>query len=429
MSSRPSSVTIIACKLLLVLSPATLLAQRAITPHATASGFSAVRLARVDTFMQRYVDDGQIAGAVGLVLRDGKVVYEHAVGWADRESHTKMTPDVIFRIASQTKAITSAAILQLVEQGTIAIDDPVSRFIPVFDKTTVAVQTDTGRAIVAAKRRITIRDLLTHTSGISYGTEPLVASLYRAKGLGPAAGQGWYTADKNEPICETMERLASLPFVAQPGEAWVYGYSLDVLGCVVERASGEPLDRYVRAHITGPLAMNDTYFFLPPSKHARLAAVYRSDSTNHAERAPNGPFGQGDYVSGPRRSFAGGAGIVSTAADYARFLEAIRRGGAIDSVRILSPHAAELMHTNMVGKLLSADGGLGFGLGFQTVEKYGASGMTSVGTYGWGGAYGSMYDVDPKEHLVIVFMIQLMPNRTDIAAKFPTLVYQALVEP
>jgi CubicO group peptidase (beta-lactamase class C family) len=396
-------------------------------PSATASsGFSTARLARVDTFMQRYVDDGRIAGAVGLVLRDGKVVYEHAVGWADRESGRKMTPDIIFRIASQSKAITSVAVLQLVEQGKVAISDRVSRFIPAFERTTVASRTDTGLAIAPARRPITIRDLLTHTAGISYGTEPLVASLYRSKGLGPAAGFGWYTADKNEPICDTMERLASLPFAAQPGDAWVYGYNTDILGCVVERASGQPLDVYVRENITGPLGMKDTHFFLPPGKRARLASVYRSDSSGHAERAPDGPRGQGDYVEGPRRSFAGGAGIVSTAADYARFLEAIRRGGAIDAVRILSPHAVELMRTNMVGSLHAADGGLGFGLGFETVEKFGASGMASAGAFGWGGAYASTYKVDPRERLVIVFMIQLMPNGTDIAAKFPTLVYQAL---
>ncbi len=429
MNPPRSSRLIVACKLVVAIAPTALLAQRPSTSSAASSGFSTERLARIDTFMQRYVDDGRIAGAVGLVLRDGKVVYEHAVGLADRESGRKMTPDIIFRIASQTKAITSVAVLQLVEQGKIAITDPVSRFIPAFEKTTVAVRTDTGRAIVPAKRRITIRDLLTHTAGISYGTDALVAPLYQAKGLGPAAGAGWYTADKNEPICETMERLASLPFVAQPGEAWVYGYNLDVLGCVVERASGQPLDEYVSRNITGLLGMKDTYFFLPPDKRSRLAAVYRSDSSGHAARSPEGPRGQGDYVDGPRRSFAGGAGIVSTAADYARFLEALRRGGAIDGVRVLSPHGVELMRTNLVGTLHAADGGLGFGLGFETVEKYGASGMASAGSFGWGGAYGSSYKVDPRERLVIVFMIQLVPNGTDIAAKFPTLVYQALVDP
>ena len=203
--------------------------------------------------------------------------------------------------------------------------------------------------IVPAKRPITIRDLLTHTAGISYGTEPLVASLYEAKGLGPAAGNGWYTADKNEPICETMERLGTLPFVAQPGEAFVYGYNTDILGCVVEKASGMPLDEFVRTRITGPLGLKDTRFFLPPAQRERLAAVYASGADGTIVRAPEGSKGQGHYVDGPRKSFAGGAGLLSTARDYARFLEMIRSGGALDGVRILAPRTVELMTTNQSG--------------------------------------------------------------------------------
>jgi len=304
----------------------------------------------------------------------------------------------------------------------------VSRFIPAYARTTVATRVDTGRVIAPAKRQITIRDLLTHTAGISYGTDRHVAALYEAKGLGPAAGFGWYTADKGEPICATMERLATLPFVAQPGEAWVYGYNTDILGCVVERASGVPLDEFIRTRLTAPLGMKDTWFFVLPSERGRLTAVYASDSTGRAVRAPNGPRGQGDYLDGPRKSFSGGAGIVSTARDYARFLEAMRNGGALEGARVLSPHAVALMTTNMSGTLHAADGGLGFGLGFETVEKYGASGMASVGTFSWAGAYASNYRVDPKERLVIVFMIQLMPNGTDLPQKFATMIYQALVD-
>ncbi len=391
------------------------------------NGFAGDRLARIDSFMQRYVDDQKIAGAVGLVLRDGKVVYQHAVGWADKEIGRQMSGDAIFRIASQSKAITSAAVMQLVEQGKIALTDPVSRFIPAYEKTTVAVRTDTGRAIVPARRRITIRDLLTHTSGYSYGTDGLVAPLYEAKALGPAAGYGWYTADKSEPICTTMERLASLPAVAQPGEAWVYGYNIDILGCVVERVSGEPLEVYVERHITRPLGMKDTYFFLPRTKRDRLTAVYMTDSTGKVRRAPDGPKGQGNYVDGPRMNYAGGAGLVSTAFDYAKFLECIRNGGAVGNVRILAPASVALMTTNMVGNLHAADGSVGFGLGFETIEKLGASGFASTGSFGWGGAYASVYRVDPKERLVIVFMLQMLPDGTDIRAKFPNMVYAAMV--
>ena len=396
---------------------------------ALRHGFSTQRLTRIDSALQRAVDRGEIAGAVGLVLRDGQTVYERAVGWADREAGRRMTTDAIFRIASQTKALTSVVIMTLVEEGKMSLNDPVSRFIPAYEKTTIAVRTDTGRATIPARRRITIRDLLTHTAGISYGTDSIVAPLYEAKGLGPAAGYGWYTADKNEPICETMERLATLPFVAQPSERMVYGYATDILGCVAERAGGMPLDELIRRRITGPLGMRDTHFFLPPEKRERLTAVYASSSETQIARAPNGPRGQGDYVEGPRRSFGGGAGLVSTARDYARFLQMLLNGGTLNGARVLGPKTVDLMVTNQTGTMYWQQG-LGFGLGFAVMERAGAEGrVESVGSYGWGGAYGSMYEVDPQEGLVLVFMIQQLPNRSDIAQRFPMLVYQALVEP
>lgn len=384
------------------------------------------RLARIDTFMQRAVDSNRIAGAVVLVMRDGRVIHERAYGWADREARRPMRTNALFRIASQSKAITSAALLSLVEEGRVAVTDRVSQYIPSFARSTVATRTDTGVAIVPARRPILLSHLLTHTAGISYGTDASVAESYRAKGLGPAArSDGFYLADKDEGVCETMDRLGTLPFVAQPGEAWVYGYNTDILGCVIERVSGMPLDAVIRARVTGPLRMNDTWFFVPPGQRDRLVTVYASDSLNHAVRAPEGPQGQGHYVDGPRRNFAGGAGLVSTARDYARFLEAMRLGGALDGARILSPHAVALMTTNQVGTLHGTTG-LGFGYGFETVDRYGAMGMSSVGTFRWAGAYGSTYFVDPRERLVGVFMINQIPNRSDVSARFPTLIYQAL---
>jgi CubicO group peptidase (beta-lactamase class C family) len=397
------------------------------TAQSPQSPFSAARLARVDRMLQQYVDDGRMGGAVALVLRDGQPVYERAVGWSDKEAGRKMTTDTLFRIASQTKALTSTAVLMLLEEGKLSLSEPVSHFIPSFGTTTVAVRTENGVAIVPAKRAITIRDLLTHTAGISYGTDTQVASLYEAKGLGPAAGLGWYTADKAEPICNTMERLGTLPFVSQPGEAWVYGYNTDVLGCVVERVSGTPLDEFIRTRITGPLGMKDTQFFLPAAQRDRLAAVYGNGSDGKIVRAPEGSKGQGQYVDGPRRSFAGGAGLLSTARDYARFLEMIRNGGALGTVRILAPRTVDLMTSNQVGTLHSTTG-LGFGLGFETTDRYGANGMDAVGSFGWAGAYGTVYRVDPQARLVIVLMIQLLPNTTDIREKFPTLVYQAMAD-
>jgi CubicO group peptidase (beta-lactamase class C family) len=394
------------------------------TPAPQAATFLTDRLTRVGGLLQRYVDDKRIAGAVALVLQDGRPAYETAVGWSDKESGRRMTKDTIFRIASQSKALTSVAILSLMEEGKLALTSPVSEFIPAFAKTTVLGPTDTG-APVPAKRPITIQQLLTHTAGISYGTDSHIAAMYEAKGLGPAAGNGWYTADKDEPICDTMERLATLPFVSQPGDAYVYGYNTDVLGCVVERASGIPLDRFIEQRITTPLGLKDTRFFLPPDQRERLATVYGSGADGLIVRAPDGARGQGHYIDGPRRSFAGGAGLLSTAHDYATFLEMIRNKGTLNGARILSPRTVALMTTNQIGTLHSTTG-LGFGLGFETVDRYGAGGMSSVGAFGWGGAYGTWYRVDPEARLVMVLMIQLMPNATDIQAKFPVMIYQAL---
>lgn len=417
----------------LLLAAATTTTSLAQQPAAVARlGFSAERLSRIDSAFQRAVDRGEIAGAVALVMRDGQTAYERAFGWADREAGRRMRPDAIFRIASQTKALTSVAVMMLAEEGRLALGDPVARYVPAFERTAVAVAGDTGRATVPARRRITIRDLLTHTAGISYGTDSLVAPLYAAKGLGPAAGYGWYTADKDEPVCETMERLATLPFVAQPGERFVYGYNTDVLGCVVERVSGVPLDEFIRARITAPLGMTDTHFFLPPAKRDRLAAVYASAPVGGpaaVTRSPDGARGQGHYADGPRRSFSGGAGLVSTARDYARFLQMLLDGGALGGARLLAPATVRLMTTNQVGTLYS-QGGEGFGLGFRTLDRAGVDGrIESVGTYGWGGAYGSTYLVDPAERLVLVYMVQQLPNRSDLAARWPMLVYQALVAP
>jgi CubicO group peptidase (beta-lactamase class C family) len=403
---------------------ATTIAAQAPPPRLSAGTFDPARAPVIDRALQRYVDADRVAGIVAFAMQDGKVIYEKAFGWADKEAGRRMTTDTIFRIASQTKALTSAAIMQLIEDGQLSLNRRAGDFIPTFAKTSVAVTADGVVTQVPARRPITIFDLLTHTAGISYGTDGSVATMYAAKGLGPAAGAGWYTADKDEGVCDTMERLGTLPFVAQPGEDWVYGYNTDVLGCIVEKVSGMPLDAYIRDRITAPLGMKDTHFFLPPAQKDRLAAVYASADGKYV-RAAEGGRGQGSYVEGPRKNFAGGAGLLSTVRDYGRFLEAMRLGGSIDGVRVLSPRAVRLMSTNQIGDLYSRSG-LGWGLGFETVERYGASGMSGAGSFGWGGAYGSLYRVDPEARLVMVLMIQMIPNTTDIRAVFPTLIYQAL---
>jgi len=398
-----------------------------LTAAPSAQTLSSKRLERVDRYFQEQVDQERIAGAVAVVLQDGKPVYEKAFGWADKEAKRKMTVDAIFRIASQSKALTSAVILSLMEEGKLALADPAGRYIPTFARTTVLTPGGADMTTVPAKRPITIRDLLTHTAGVSYGEESRIAAAYKAKNLGAVTGRGWYTADKDEPICDTMERLGTLPFVSQPGEAYVYGYNTDILGCIAEKASGSTLDELIRTRITGPLGMKDTMFYLPSNQRDRLVAVYASNAESGGKifRAPDTPLGQGNYVDGPRRSFSGGAGLLSTARDYARFLEAIRRGGEVDGVRILSPRTVELMTTNQSGTLHS-DTGLGFGYGFETTDRYGANGLDEVGAFGWGGAYGSNYRVDPKSRLVLVMMINQMPNASTVGNRFPTLVYQAL---
>lgn len=367
----------------------------------------------------------EIGGLVALVMRDDAVVYERAVGWRDREADVPMTTNTLFRIASQTKAITSAAVLMLMEEGRLGLATPASQFIPTFARTTVMKRTPAGDSIVPARRAITIKDLLTHTAGLSYGVESTVAERYRAKGLGPAAGFGWYTADKTDSICTTIDTLGTLPFVAQPGERFVYGYNTDVLGCIVERASGMSLAQYIATRLTEPLGMRDTYFYVPRTEASRLATVYRSEQ-GRVVRADSGARGQGHYLNGPRISFSGGAGLVSTARDYARFLQMIAHGGVWQNRRYLAPHTVALMTTDQIPSLYGPASG--FGLGFEIVEQYGTSGLASKGTFGWGGAYGSNYKVDPVEGLIIVVMMNQLPNASDIVTRFQTMLYAALVE-
>jgi CubicO group peptidase (beta-lactamase class C family) len=393
------------------------------------TGMDPARLARIDRVMQAAVDSGTIAGAVTLVLRHGRVAHQGAYGMADREAGRRMTLDALFRIASQSKAITSTAVMILVEEGAIRLHDPVSKWIPGFASTKVASASDTGLVLTRLARPITIRDLLTQTAGISYGYDSLIRPLYVAAGLGPENGPGWYFADRTEPICADMERLATLAITAQPGTRFVYGYATDILGCVVERASGRSLADFLSERILRPLGMKDTWFYVPESAAARLTAVYAVTDSGLV-RAPDGPDGQGDYVRGPRVSYSGGAGLVSTARDYARFLQMLLNGGQLDGARILSPTTVRLMTVDHLDSLYSRHSpGTGFGLGFEILEDPGLRGeYGSPGRYAWGGAYATGYWVDPKEDLVAVYMIQLLPSRgLDPFLTFRTLVYSAIV--
>ena len=386
-------------------------------------GMSTARLARLSELMQRYVDEGRLGGAVTLVARNGKVAYHQAFGALDPRTGAAMTTDALFRIASQTKAVTSVAVMILFEEGKLLLDDPVSKYIPEFRDTTVAVPDPAKKApgytIVPASRQITVRDLLTHTAGISYGYGP-AQDLYKSAGL-----QGWFLADRDVPVGDLMRKLAKLPFDAQPGEKFIYGYNTDILGHLVEVVSGMSLADFVQKRIAGPLDMKDTHFFPSEDKAGRLAAVYGLGKGGKA--APVDDPREQAYVKGPCKCYAGGAGLVSTAEDYARFLLMLQSGGEWGGVHILSPKSVELMTADHVGHLY---GGQGFGLGFWVTKALGRNGEPgSAGAFGWGGAYHTTYWVDPVEKLVAVFMTQLMPAAgSDAQGKFKALVYQSIID-
>ena len=404
-------------------------------PQDDSSGLDPDRLARLDAVLEDYVASGVLPGAVALVAGPEEILYLKAFGYRDREADDPLETDDIFRIASQTKAIVSVAIMILQEDGRLLISDPVGRHLPEYLETTVATANPDGTYdVVPARQPITIRHLLTHTAGITYGGGTA------AKEWIEADMTGWYFAHREEPIRETVRRMASLPFEAHPGDYWVYGYATDILGAVVEVASGMPLDEFLRTRIFEPLGMADTHFYLPPGKRDRLTVVYSAGEGGFTRAPdPGGMVGQGAYVDGPRTSFSGGAGLLSTASDYGRFLQMLLNGGRLGGARILSPKSVELMTVDHLGGLLvrdlndasavfGAERGVGFGLGFRVVEDVGAHGVPgSEGVYGWGGAYHSSYWVDPQEELVVVYLAQLIPSGgLDDHAKFRALVYQAI---
>jgi CubicO group peptidase (beta-lactamase class C family) len=424
---RRQSRPLLAVAFLLALLALPLGAQPPLPPTSPEDvGMSSERLHRLTATLEQYANEGQLAGGVVLVARRGRLAYHQAFGHRDLESRSEMQRDDIFRIASQTKALVSVAIMILQEEGELLISDPVSKYLPAFAETTVAVPGEgDSYEVVPAERPITLRHLLTHTSGFGYGNGP-GAELWKEGGI-----QGWYFADRDEPVAATIERLAALPADAQPGESFVYGYSTDILGAVVEVASGKPLDEFLRTRLFGPLGMNDSHFYLPRAKKDRLATVY-SASSEGLTRAPEPGHmvGQGAYLDGPRKSFSGGAGMLSTAGDYGRFLQMMLNGGTLDGVRILAPATVKLMTVNHVGEKFAWNRGTGFGLGFSVVHDLGARGQPgSVGEYGWGGAYHSSYWVDPEQELVVVYLTQIIPaGNLDDHGRLRALIYSAILE-
>jgi len=382
------------------------------------------RLMRIDRVIQQSIDSGWIAGAVGLIARDGKIVYNKAFGVSDIEAQTAMRNDNIFRIASQTKAITSLAVMMLFEEGKFLLDDPISKYIPEFANPVVIDkydEADTTFVPVKANREVTIRDLLTHTSGIDYaGIGSRTMNAIYAKGE-IFAGFG------NDKIMlgDNIRKLARLLLIHQPGEKFTYGLNVDVLGYLVEVVSGESLDQYFHKHIFEPLGMNDTYFYLPPAKFERLVKVTTEDESHHMVSAKvdfvNYPTTQGTYYSG-------GAGLCSTVKDHAIFLQMLLNGGEYNGTKLLSRRTVELMTTNQIGDLnLGKDK---FGLGFEVTTAAGQTVLgVSEGSFSWGGYFATTYWADPKERVVgLLFMQQSPMNHGEIQNKFKALVYQALTD-
>lgn len=394
-----------------------------------AVGMSAERLGRIDDLIKEYVDKKWIAGATIMIARKGKIVYYKGLGYDDIDKKTAMKKDAICRIASQSKAITSVAVMMLYDQGKLLLNDPVSKYIPEFrnpkvlDKFNAA---DTTYTTVPAKREITIRDLLTHTSGIDYaqiGSKESNAIYYKAGVVGGIGVDKIVLADK-------MKILGGLPLMHQPGEKWTYGLNTDLLGRIVEIISGMSLDEFLRKKIFEPLGMKDTYFYLPKEKRSRLATLYSEDSTKHIIKDGetyqlNGIM----YVNFPDLDgtyFSGGGGLSSTAYDYCIFMQMLLNGGEYNGKRILSRSSIRMMTTNQIGNLDFGDDKFGLGFGIFT-DKTAAKSPPSEGTFYWGGMFSSSYWIDPKEKIIAQFFLQQFPNsHGEIHEKFKALVYQAI---
>ena len=403
-------------------------AQKVLTPGVPENNhFSAERLQRIDKLIQQYIDSNWIAGAIALVARDGNIVYHKAIGYDDKEKNKLLQKDAIWRIASQTKAITSVGVMMLYEDGKLLLDDAISKYIPAFRKPTVIDKynkEDSGYTTVPAKREITIRDLLTHTSGISYaqiGTPTANAIYYKA---GITAGIGL----KGGLLKDNILKLAALPLMHQPGEKFTYGLNTDVLGYLIEVISGMSLDQFFRKNIFEPLGMKDTYFYIPKEKQNRLAMLHTEDATKHVINTPevinvNGNVFRDYPILDGGSFYSGGGGLVSTALDYSIFMQMLLNGGDYNGKHLLSKNTIRLMTTSQTASL-----GTSFGLGFQVVTEADAARNTpSPGTFSWGGMFASSYWIDPKEKIVAQFVLQHYPiSHGDIAEKFKIAVYQAM---
>jgi CubicO group peptidase (beta-lactamase class C family) len=395
-------------------------------------GLCPKRLARISDWMRLQIETRKTAGIVTLVSRRGQTAFLDVAGHADAGRGTAMRADTIFRIYSMTKPLTSVALMMLYEQARFQLDDPITRFIPAFKDQRVLTGGSRGKLETApAHRDITFRDLLTHTSGLTYGFMEATAvdALYRANGV------DFQTQDTS--LAEIVEKAAALPLIAQPGTRWNYSIATDVIGYLVEVISGEPFERFLVERVIKPLGMIDTDFHVPEEKHHRLAANYAY--------APDGGYtliddpAKSRYLK-PRRVNSGGGGLVSTAADYERFCRFMLAKGELDGVRLLGKKTVEIMTANHLGGDMAAMGtprfseatyeGIGFGLGFSVmIDPAKAQIVGSPGEYAWGGAASTAFWVDPAEDMAVVFLTQLMPSSAHpFRRELRVLSYQSIVD-
>ncbi|CAN5410984.1 serine hydrolase domain-containing protein [soil metagenome] len=394
------------------------------------AGLSSKSLEQIDALIQQAVERKQIAGAVALIARNGKVGYFKAKGSQDVEAGKAMSTDSLIRIASMTKPITSVAVMILVDDGKLKVTDPVSNYLPEF-KNPKVLQPGPGGAskLFPASREITIHDLLTHTSGLTYRfmAQPPFTELYHKADICDGLTRPSIT------MADNMRRLASVPLLHQPGSAYQYGLSTDVLGRVVEVVTGQSLEAFMRSRIFEPLGMNDTYFDLPSDKVSRLAAVYEPGADKSIGRIGDKPVVKGELAycvtapyEGQRGYCSGGGGLTSSTADYARFLQMLLNGGEWNGKRILKSETVKQMTSNQIGdiKFMMPTGR--FGYGFGVVAASDNDPMSSVGAYAWGGFFGTMFWVDPEKNLIGVLMTQVVgSNDQTFFQEFKKLAYAA----
>jgi CubicO group peptidase (beta-lactamase class C family) len=406
---------------LLLGTPALLSAQpkASVAKSAGSSAFVPERLARIDNWMQQLVDSKRVPGAVVMIVRDGKVEHHKAFGLRDVNGTTPMRTDDIFRIASQTKAITSLAVMMLWEEGKFGLDDPISRYIPAFRGQTILTKfnpADSSFESKPAQRQITIRQLLTHTSGLDYpdiGSASLRA-IYAKAGLSAIGREG-------EVLAKSIDALGKLPLLHEPGERMTYSVGVDVLGRLVEVASGMPLDEFFRKRIFEPLKMRDTWFELPADKRSRLVTLHQDSAGRAIPARQSLGSTHPDFPARKMTYFAGGAGLSSTTADYARFLQLFLNGGELDGARIIGRKTVELMLTNQQSAI---QGSFGLGFALETPENDFRS-PVSLGTFSWSGAFKTYYWADPKERLVGLIFTNMLGGPA-IDGPFKTFVYGAL---